>query len=71
MNVQVNLANMEASALTDLTATCAVVLEDTRELHVERVGRIQVYPPLISIKEHTHTLSSIKTFRTNWFESLL
>ena len=46
MNVQVNLANMEASALTELTATRAIVLEDTRELHVEQVSRLQVYHPI-------------------------
>ena len=64
MNVQVNLANMEAYALAELTATRAVVLEDTREVHVERVSRIQVYPALISIKEHNmyimHNLSNIQ-----------
>ena len=48
MNVQVNLANMEAPAVTELAVTRALVPVDTRELHVERVGRLQVYPALIA-----------------------
>ena len=47
MNVQVNLANMEAPAVTELAVTRALVPLDTRELHVERLGRFLVYPALI------------------------